>query len=321
MKDDRPSMPGVRNQQTIAHAAVVEGFGFWSSRDIRVEFRPAPDNTGIVFVRCDLDPVVKIPALVKNRIKMPRRTTLCAGGARVEMVEHIMATLAGLQIDNCQVWVSEQEMPGCDGSSQAFVDALDAAGIVKQDAPRPQLVIGESTRLGNEDCWIEAGPSAGGPSAGGAGDGDGLSVKFHIDYPQHPAIGRQTLYLEITPASFRSELASCRTFLLKHEAEWLQSQGLAQRATTADALVYDDQGPMDNEVRFADECVRHKILDLVGDLALAGCDIVGHVVVHCGGHRINSELVRVLLAEGQMAEPQRRCAWQPAGKSNVCRQS
>lgn len=298
MKDDRPSMPRVRSQQTIAQTAVVEGFGFWSSRDIRVEFRPAPVDSGIVFVRCDLDPIVQIPALVENRIEMPRRTTLSFGGGQVEMIEHIMGALAGLQIDNCQVWVNEQEMPGCDGSSQAFVDALDVAGIVEQDAPRRQLVIRDLIRLGDENCWIEATP----------GKGDGLSVKFRIDYPQHPPIGRQTLSLKISPDVFRKELSSCRTFLLKQEAEWLQSQGMALRATTADALVYDDEGPMDNEVRFEDECVRHKILDLVGDLALAGCDVIGHVVVHCGGHKINSDLVRALLAEGLMVEPWRRCA-------------
>ena len=298
MQNDRLSTPAPRNQQTLAKTAVVEGFGFWSSRDIRVEFRPAPTETGIVFVRCDLDPVVRIPALVENRIEMPRRTTLCVDSVHVEMIEHIMAALAGLQIDNCEVWVNEQEMPGCDGSSLAFVEALDAAGIVEQDAPRAQLVIRELTRVGDEHCWIEASP----------GEGVGLSVKFRIDYAQHPAIGRQTLTMEINPKTFRSELAQCRTFLLKQEAEWLQSRGLAKRATTADALVYDDEGPIENEVRFIDECVRHKTLDLVGDLSLAGCDVVGHVVSHCGGHRINADLVRALLAEGQIAELSRRCA-------------
>ena len=108
-----------RKQRTLAGTAVVEGFGYWSSRDVRLEFRPAPVDTGIVFVRKDLDGSPRIPADVAHRVEVPRRTTLQCGEARVDMVEHVMAALAGLQIDNCEVWTNEPEMPGCDGSSEA----------------------------------------------------------------------------------------------------------------------------------------------------------------------------------------------------------
>jgi UDP-3-O-[3-hydroxymyristoyl] N-acetylglucosamine deacetylase len=290
--------PQPRFQHTIAREAVVEGFGFWSSRDVRVEFRPAQPNTGVTFVRSDLNPVVRIPAAVERRIEMPRRTALVNGVGRVEMVEHILAALAGLQIDNCEVWVNECEMPGCDGSSLAFVEALDAAGIVRQQAIRATLVVREPVRLGNEDSWILANPP----------EQPGLAMQFRIEYPNCPAIGRQTYKLAITPSSFRKQLASSRTFLTKQEADWLRSQKLAARATSKDALVFEEDGPVDNEVRFEDECVRHKMLDLVGDLALAGCDIVGQITAHCSGHRLNAELARVLLTEGEKLQPWMRVA-------------
>ena len=287
-----------RFQQTLANTATVEGFGFWSGRDVRVEFRPAPPDSGIAFVRHDLTPAVRIPALVEYRSEMPRRTALVHRGARVEMVEHVLAALAGMKIDNCEVWVNEPEMPGCDGSSLAFATAIESAGVVTQKSVRPTLVVRESVRLGDDESWIEAGP----PTK------TGLHVQFRIEYPKHPAIGRQTLRLEITQETFRRDLAPCRTFLLREEAEWLRAQGLAQRATSRDALVFDADGPVDNETRFDDECVRHKVLDLVGDLALAGCDIHAQIVAHKSGHRLNAELARALLIEAEKIQPWRRCA-------------
>jgi UDP-3-O-acyl N-acetylglucosamine deacetylase len=280
---------------------VVEGFGFWSGRDVRVEFRPAAEDTGVVFMRGDASApasAVRIPALVEYRTETPRRTALVHRGARVEMVEHILAALAGLRIDNCEVWVNEPEMPGCDGSSLAFVEALEAAGVTTQQSVRSTLAVREVVRLGDDESWIQAGPA---PTPG-------LFVHFRIAYPTHPSIGRQTIRLGITPESFRTEIAPSRTFLLREEAEWLRSQGLAKRATTADALVFDADGPIENETRFDDECVRHKVLDLVGDLALAGCDVHGQIVAHRSGHRLNAELARVLLTEAEKIQPWRRCA-------------
>ncbi|MCH8923625.1 MAG: UDP-3-O-[3-hydroxymyristoyl] N-acetylglucosamine deacetylase, partial [Planctomycetes bacterium] len=272
-------MHTARNQRTIAQAVSVTGIGYWSGRDVRVEFRPAAADTGVVFVRGDLPEPVHIPARVRHRIESPRRTTLSYGGASVEMVEHILAALAGLQIDNCEVWVDQPEMPGVDGSSGPFVAALLQAGAVVQAALRSRLVVRETTRLGDESCWIEAGPTS----------KDVLSVRFHIDYGRDNAIGRQTVQLDVTPTTFREQLADCRTFLLKAEADWLFSQGCGQRATYQDLLVFDEQGPIENRLRFPDECVRHKILDLVGDLALAGCDVIGTITAHCSGHRLNAQ--------------------------------
>ncbi len=265
---------------------------------MHLEFRPAGPDTGIVFVRSDLEQPARIGAVVANRIETPRRTTLSFAGVGVEMVEHVMAALSGLQIDNCEVWVDEAEMPGCDGSSLPFVTALESVGTVEQSAFRPRLVVRNITRLGDDESWVEARPSASG----------GMSVKFRLDYGSGNAIGRQTLQLLVTPESFRRELASSRTFVLQEEAEWLVSRGLGKRATYQNVLVFDKDGPMENELRFRDECVRHKALDLVGDLALAGCDLVGHFIAHRSGHRLNAELVRALLNEEEIVESRRRSA-------------
>ena len=288
-----------RQQHTIAGVGVVEGFGFWSGKDIRVEFHPAEPNTGIVFVRNDLPASARIPATVDRRIEIPRRTTLSFGGATVEMIEHIMAALAGLGIDNCEIHVNQSEMPGCDGSSIRFVEALDQAGIVAQDTCRRRLVVGEITRLGDADHWIEARPAKNGVT----------SIRYRLDYSDAtPAIGRQTAEFQMSPDVFRNELAACRTFMLEEEAKWLLSQGMGTRVQPSDVLVFDQEGPLENEVRFEDECVRHKILDLVGDLALAGCPIVGQIIAHRSGHRLNAELVKVLLNENQIVENQRETA-------------
>lgn len=249
-------------------------------------------------MRCDVTPPVYIAARVQNRIEIPRRTSLASDGVRVDMVEHIMAALAGLQIDNCQVWVDGAEMPGCDGSSEPFCAALETAGPVEQDAWRQRLVVRDRARVGGDDCWVEAQPAV----------SSGLSLECFLDFGSSGPIGRQSFQLHVTPSSFRRELAAARTFILQQEAAWLRQQGLGMRVTSRDLLVFDSQGPIDNPLRFVDECVRHKTLDMVGDLALAGCDLVGHFVAHCSGHRLNAELVGALLAEQSAAASYRKTA-------------
>jgi len=282
----------------VARPAEVAGFGYWSGRDVRVRFRPAPPDAGVVFLRRDLPQPALISATVENRIEAPRRTNLSAGGQTVEMVEHILAALAGMQIDNCEVSLDAAEAPGCDGSSLAFVAALREAGAVEQPALRKQLVVTEVVRVGDGDCWVEAAPSRGGE----------FVLRYRLDYGSDSPIGRETLELAVTPASFVRELASARTFLLRSEAEWLRSQGLGTRAGYGDLLVFGEEGPIENELRFENECVRHKTLDLLGDLALAGCDIVGRITAHRSGHRQNADLVRALRVEGKILDGRRRSA-------------
>jgi UDP-3-O-acyl N-acetylglucosamine deacetylase len=297
-------MPVARRQCTLARPVSVAGFGYFSGRDVQVEFWPAAENAGITFVRHDVGPAARVPALASLRVDAPRRTNLELNGIRVEMVEHILAALAGLRIDNCEVWVDAPEMPGCDGSAQAFIEALDAAGIVEQRSPVRQIVVGSTLRVGREECWIEAQP----PRSAG------LSITFELDYGAHTAIGRQTYAIDVTPASFRRELAACRTFILNEVAQAMLAEGRGQRVTPRDLLIFDAHGPIENTLRFPDECVRHKLLDVVGDLALTGCEIVGHVVAHRTGHQLHAELARRLAEQAgidhqaHFGSAQRRCA-------------
>jgi UDP-3-O-acyl N-acetylglucosamine deacetylase len=297
-------MSVARRQRTLVRPVSVTGFGYFSGRDIRVEFWPAAEHAGITFVRHDIGGAARIPADAALRIDQPRRTTLELNGIRVEMVEHVLAALAGMRIDNCEVWVDAAEMPGCDGSSKAFVEAIDAAGVVEQRSPVRQIVVGQSVRVGGEDSWIEAQP----PRSAG------LSISYELDYGEQTAIGRQLYALDLTPDSFRRELSACRTFIPQEAADSILAQGIGKRVTMQDLLVFGPYGPIGNTLRFPDECVRHKLLDVIGDLALTGCEVIGHVVAYRCGHQLNAALAKRLLEQITVADQrfetvaQRRCA-------------
>ena len=282
-----------RFQQSIAKPVTVSGFGYWSGLDVQVEFRPAAADEGFTFVRRDVSGTPRIPVQVGNRVDIPRRTTLTVDGTSVDMVEHILAALAGMHVDNCEIWVNRAEMPGCDGSSQAFVSAIQRAGIVRQNILRPKLIIDQVIRVGTNDCWILAEPDQSGQ----------YQIEYHLDYQQNEVIGQQSFNISITPQSFVNELASARTFVLKQEADWMRRQGIGARTTYQDVLVFDDNGPIENQLRFKDECVRHKTLDVVGDMALAPFDIVGRITGSRSGHQLNAELVAELVARAKIVQP------------------
>jgi UDP-3-O-[3-hydroxymyristoyl] N-acetylglucosamine deacetylase/3-hydroxyacyl-[acyl-carrier-protein] dehydratase len=198
-----------------------------------------------------------------------------------------------LRVDNCEIEIDAAETPGCDGSSRAFVEALGRAGSVAQDRPRARLVIDRPVTVHDDGATLTAHP----------GKTDELVLSYHLDYGRDTPIGRQSLFLPITPESFREELAASRTFILAEEAEGLRRSGLGNRITEADLLVFGPEGPIGNPLRFPDECVRHKILDMVGDLALAGRDLAGHVVAHRSGHALNAALVRKLIEAVERDSP------------------
>ena len=202
------------------------------------------------------------------------------------MVEHILAALAGLRVDNCEIWVTAAEMPGCDGSSLDIVNAINSVGIIPQEVPQPCLVIEKDVHVGDEDHFVAATP----------GTGSRLVVEYDLDYP-HAHVGRQRYKTVITPETFQTNLAAARTFVTDKEAHKLQARGFAQQVTAQDLLVFGDDGLIDNQLRFDDECVRHKVLDIVGDLSLVGCDIQGHIRAFRSGHRLNVELVKCLLEQ------------------------
>ncbi len=287
-----------RQQATIASTVSVSGFGFWSGQDVTLEFHPAEPDRGITFVRVDLPGRPTISADVRHRIQGPRRTTLVDNGCAVEMVEHVLAALAGLQIDNCEIHVNRAEMPGCDGSSLAFTKVLNTAGKVPQTSTRNKITVTHPIRVGDDKTWIEARPNSDGR----------YRLTFELDYPNEPAIGAQTFTYEHSNDSFVTEIAPARTFVLAAEAEALQDKGLGRRVTNQDVLVFDEAGPMENSLRFPNECARHKALDMIGDFSLAGVDLVGDFVANRSGHRLNSQMVFALLSQAGNHSIHRRSA-------------
>ncbi len=274
-----------RPQRTIARGVRVRGISFLGGQDVELHFRPAETHSGVTFVRADLPDRPAVPARVEHVIPRQRRTTIQRGPAIVEMVEHVMAALAGLRLDNCRVEIDGPETPGCDGSSRDFTDALVEAGVVEQDATRDVLVIDRPVTVREGGAILTAHP----------GDPDRLVLSYNLDYGARTPIGRQSLFVDVTPESFRSELSASRTFLLEAEAKMLREAGIGSRTTEGDLLIFGPDGVIGNELRYRDECVRHKILDLLGDLSLMGVDLAGHVVAHRSGHTLNAELARKLL--------------------------
>ncbi len=276
----------VRMQHTLAKPAVVEGFGFWTGQDIRVEFHPARAGAGLTFVRVDLPNQPVIPATPEFQLLKPRQTSLIAADAQVDMIEHVMAALYGLQIDNCEIRVNAPEMPGIDGSSQFFVAEILKAGIITQPAVRPKRIVYKNLRVGDDKSWIEAKPSY---------DGNTKFI-YHLDYGDDNPIQRQSYRFVFSPENFILQLMSCRTFLTKAEADQLLAMGLCSRVSPRDVLVFDEnKQPVDNVPLFADECARHKVLDMLGDFALGGCDWIGEFTAYRSGHHLNVECVRELL--------------------------
>lgn len=287
-------MASTRQQRTLSCAASVRGVGFLTGADVHVRFLPAQPNTGVRFVRVDLPGRPVIPATIEHVAERQRRTTLETGEGRVEMVEHVLAALAGLNIDNCIVEIDAQETPGCDGSSGSFTEAILQAGAEEQPAIRQSFLVDRPYFVQDGDAMLAIHPPMNG----------GLVISYNLDYGANNPIGRQSYFSDICPASFVRDLAPSRTFLLKAEADMLRAQGIGSRTSARDLLIFGTDGPIENELRFRDEPVRHKILDIVGDLSIFGRDLCGHVVAYKSGHRLNAELVRQLTEAVRAQESQ-----------------
>ncbi len=287
------SVRASRAQRTLAGSAEVRGAGYFHGADVTLTFRPAKADTGVVFQRMDLPDRPTIPARIENVVPSPRRTTIRKGQASVEMIEHVMAALAGLRVDNCLVEIDAGECPGCDGSSRAFVDAIEGAGVVELDRQRLCLVVEQSIKVQEGDAQLAVHPGPPGRT----------SISYHLDYGKGSPIRAQSFAVDTDPESFRDQIADSRTFVLESEAQALRAAGLGNRLTPADILIFGAQGVIGNSLRHPEECARHKILDLVGDLALLGMDLQGSVIAHRSGHQTTAALVKKL----------RECADAPVG--------
>lgn len=277
-----------QRQQTIAGTASVKGRGLFMGERATCRFRPAPENHGVVFVRTDVkeggEPV-RIPAVIEHVTKRARRTTLRRGAAAVETCEHCLSAVAGLGIDNLLIEVTGPELPGVDGSAQPYVDALLEAGIVEQEQPRRTLTIDEPVTVEEGDAMLAALPS----------DKPTMQVIYDLDHGQDSPIPNQLYAFASDNGDYVHNIAPARTFVLEKEAQALHRAGLGKHLSPSDVLVIGDDGPLgDNRFRFDDEPVRHKIVDLIGDLALVGCPIRGRIVAYRSGHALNHRLARRL---------------------------
>ena len=282
-----------RPQQTLCRPVQVVGRGYWSGIENRVELRPGLADSGIRFVREDLDGAC-VPVSLKNRIEATKRTNLQAGNATVEMVEHVLSALAALGVDCCEISLTAAELPGLDGSADAYVEAIDRAGIkpLNGTATNPLVVQSPMTiEAAAGDAVIEVAP----PTTAG------LRVHYSVEYPGSP-IPAQQYEAVVSPTCYREEVAAARTFLLEEEARKLQEEGVGLTVTTQDLIVFGENGPLENELRWPNECARHKVLDVIGDLFLAGRPFYGDIVARRSGHCLNAEvLAAVLEAEIRMS--------------------
>jgi UDP-3-O-[3-hydroxymyristoyl] N-acetylglucosamine deacetylase len=268
-------------QATVKNIVTYTGIGLHSGRDVTVTFHPAPVNTGIVFARVDLPGAPKVAAKAANVTAAMRATTLEAGEAKVFTVEHLLAAFAAMGIDNCLVEINSVEPPVADGSSLPFVRLIEQAGIALQDEPREYVKITEAKAVRAGDKFICILPY------------DGLRITFTSINP-HPLLGVQFGDYEVTPEVFVREIAPARTIGFMHEVEALKAQGLALGGSLENAVVYDDNQVL-TPLRFSDELVRHKILDIIGDLMLAGF-VQGHIIAVKSSHALNTELARKIAA-------------------------
>ena len=292
----------MKTQQTIEKPAEIKGRGLFTGEEVAVRFKPAPVDAGVVFVRVDGPSSARISAHVSNVTKRARRTSLRNGTMAIETVEHCLAALHAMGVDNIEIELNGGELPGGDGSSQLFVDALRDAGICDQDAECKPITIQDTIRVCDGDAELIAVPTG----------KEALEILYDLDYGPDAPIPRQIFAIQLSSQTFCGEIAPARTFLLEEEARQFQAAGLGQHLTYNDVVVIGPEGVIENEFRFADECVRHKILDLIGDLYLAGRPLHGKIIARKSGHALNHELVRELLAQIDRRERQATLSSPPA---------
>ena len=274
-------------QRTLRHSIKATGVSLHTGEKVFMTLKPAPVDTGIVFRRIDLDPVLELPALAENVGDTTLSTSLMVGVGRVSTVEHLMAALAGLGVDNAIIDLTAEEVPIMDGSAAPFVFLLQSAGVVEQDAPKKFVRIKRKLTVEDADKVASLLPY------------EGFKVSFTIDF-DHPVFRDRTAHAELdfSTASFEEEVSRARTFGFLHEIEYLRSRGLARGGSVDNAIVVDEYRILNQEgLRYEDEFVRHKVLDAVGDLYLLGHCLIGEFRAYKSGHALNNALVRALIAQ------------------------
>lgn len=274
-------------QKTVAQPIFFEGQGLHTGRNVKLTIRPAAANSGVRFCRVDLDPSFSVQAVADHvRSDEMRQTALLVGKGMIRTVEHLMAALHGLGIDNAFVEVDGEELPAMDGSAKEYTESILKGGLQEQEAERQWLEIKKPIFVDRGDQSIIALPAP------------YLMISYTLSY-RHEDLKDQYYSTAILPEIFERELAPARTFCLKDEANALLAQGFGKGANVSNTLVFERNAPIDNTLRFDNEACRHKIMDLLGDLYMAGKCVRGHIIATRSGHALNMEFVRMLMAQHQ----------------------
>ena len=274
-------------QRTLKNIIRATGVGLHSGEKVYLTLKPAPVDTGIVFCRADLDPVVQIPARAENVGETTVSTTLVNGGTKVDTVEHLLSAMAGLGIDNAYVELSASEVPIMDGSAGPFVFLIQSAGLEEQDAPKKFIRILREVTVEDGDKRATFVPF------------EGFKVSFEIDF-DHPVFRNRTqsATVDFSSTSFVKEVSRARTFGFMSDIEYLRKHNLALGGSVENAIVVDADGVLNEDgLRYEDEFVKHKILDAIGDLYLLGNSLIGEFKGFKSGHALNNQLIRKLLEE------------------------
>lgn len=296
MVSSTSNVPTSRPQRTLRTAVEYRGVGLHSGKEIKLVVRPAEAGTGVAFVRSDIEDQPVVRAHGANMKARQRRTCIQDGRAEVYTCEHLLAALYALGIDNAIVEIDGEEVPGMDGAASEFLRGLKESGTVDLRATRQIYSVKQPIYVREGGASIVALPGSG-----------RLTVEYHLDYPAKNGSAqatRQTIEFELNAENFEREIAPARTFVFAHEVEALRAAGLGKGANPQNTLVVGPQGPQDNVLRWDDELARHKVLDLVGDLANVGCDLDAHVIATRSGHGLNMALVQRLLAEMEREQDQ-----------------
>lgn len=272
----------MRFQQTVQRPFHFSGTALHSGQEIEVTVRPAPPRTGLLFHRVDLGPQAVIPACVGSVVATNCATTLGGGGATVSTVEHLLAALWSLGVDNAVIEVDGGEIPALDGSALPFVTMIEESGLAQQDAPCHPLRVTRTVKLVEEGRFVILLPS------------EKFKVSYTIEF-DHPVLQKQYHSLTLDAVGFAREISPARTFGFLKDEELLRTQNLAMGVTLHNTIVIGEDGVLNESLRFDDEFVRHKILDLVGDFSLIGRPVCAHVVAMKAGHGLNVAAVRSLL--------------------------
>lgn len=270
-------------QTTLADSVSYSGIGLHAAQEVHMVMRPAPANTGIVFIRTDLPGQPSVQAHLSKVTNTMRATTLEDGEAKVFTVEHVLSALNGLQVDNCIVEMDSAEPPVADGSSLNFVELIQKAGIQSLKEPRQEIVIQKQHLIQEDDKFIAVIPH------------DGFRITFTSINP-HPLLGVQFFDAEITPDEYIKEIAYARTIAFTEELAMIRKLGLGKGGNLENTIVYDKTTCL-SKVRSADELVRHKVLDVIGDISLLGRPIRGHIIAVKSSHKLNNLLTHDIFKE------------------------